>query len=237
MMTNLNFISRCRYSELNAKILPLMEDYMVALRSRDNTPAPLLTMDREHEEQMIDNFKAEIEAKRREKEEQEAEQEEEEKEATTQILIKEETEEPTTQTPEPVTHDAEKTLKVEVHATAVHHDIHVEPRVAHVQSHDFGHNQGAYTVRRVQASNNSSVTVIVLVAGCALLVALVAGILINRRRSARYSHQQLVSKIGRTKDGFIEVDTAASPEEKHVAAMQVNGYENPTYRYFEAGSN
>ena len=36
--------------------------------------------------------------------------------------------------------------------------------------------------------------------------------------------------------GFIEVDTAASPEEKHVANMQINGYENPTYKYFEAST-
>jgi hypothetical protein len=53
---------------------------------------------------------------------------------------------------------------------------------------------------------------------------------------SRYTHQQLVSKIGRTKDGFIEVDTAASPEEKHMATMQMTGYENPTYKYFETAS-
>jgi len=34
--------------------------------------------------------------------------------------------------------------------------------------------------------------------------------------------------------GFVEVDQTASPEERHVAAMQMNGYENPTYKYFEA---
>lgn len=34
--------------------------------------------------------------------------------------------------------------------------------------------------------------------------------------------------------GFVEVDQAASPEEKHIASMQMNGYENPTYKYFEA---
>jgi len=33
--------------------------------------------------------------------------------------------------------------------------------------------------------------------------------------------------------GFIEVDQAATPEERHVANMQINGYENPTYKYFE----
>jgi len=44
------------------------------------------------------------------------------------------------------------------------------------------------------------------------------------------------AKLGKTKEGFIEVDTAASPEEKHMANMQINGYENPTYKYFEASS-
>merc|ERR1712083_364764 len=52
-----------RFQDLNTKILPLMEDYLIALRSRDNTPAPLLSMDREHEEQMINNYRAEMEAK------------------------------------------------------------------------------------------------------------------------------------------------------------------------------
>ena len=223
----------CRYSELNAKLLPLMEDYIVALRSRDNTPAPLLNMDRNHEQQMIDNFKAEAEAKRREKVEKAEERTEAELEATTQILIKE-TEASTPPPAEASTAGPERTLKVEVHATAVHHDQHLEPKVAHAQTHDFGHNQGAYTVRRVQVSGGSGMYWVLGVAGAALLVAAVVGVAINRRRSARYSHQQLVSKIGRTKDGFIEVDTAASPEEKHMAAMQINGYENPTYKYFEA---
>merc|ERR1719211_878918 len=63
-----------RYPELNTKILPLMEDYLVALRSRDNTPAPLLNMDKEHEEQMINNFRAEMEAKIREKEREQQEE-------------------------------------------------------------------------------------------------------------------------------------------------------------------
>ena len=34
--------------------------------------------------------------------------------------------------------------------------------------------------------------------------------------------------------GFIEVDQTVTPEERHVANMQINGYENPTYKYFEA---
>uniref|UniRef100_A0A8C6U8F4 Amyloid-beta A4 protein n=1 Tax=Neogobius melanostomus TaxID=47308 RepID=A0A8C6U8F4_9GOBI len=33
--------------------------------------------------------------------------------------------------------------------------------------------------------------------------------------------------------GVIEVDAAVTPEERHLAKMQQNGYENPTYKFFE----
>ena len=46
-------------------------------RSRDNTPAPLLNMDKEHEEQMINNFRAEMEEKIKEKEREQAEEKQE----------------------------------------------------------------------------------------------------------------------------------------------------------------
>ena len=36
--------------------------------------------------------------------------------------------------------EAVKPLKIEVHATAMHHEQLV-PKVAHSQTHDFGHNQ------------------------------------------------------------------------------------------------
>ena len=52
-----------RFQDLNTKILPLMEDYLIALRSRDNTPASLLRMDKQHEEEMINNYTSDIKAK------------------------------------------------------------------------------------------------------------------------------------------------------------------------------
>lgn len=56
------------------------------------------------------------------------------------------------------------------------------------------------------------------------MAAAVAGVAIAaRRRAARHPHAH----------GFVEVDQAATPEERHVANMQINGYENPTYKYFE----
>ena len=56
--------------------------FFFTFRSRDNTPAPLLNMDREHEEQMINNFRSEMEEKIKEKEreQQEEKQEREKKE-------------------------------------------------------------------------------------------------------------------------------------------------------------
>merc|ERR1712025_819506 len=137
-----------RYPELNTKILPLMEDYLVALRSRDNTPAPLLNMDKEHEEQMINNFRSEMESKIKEKE-REQQQEKSEKvqekkieeldavEALTERVVAFETVE-TESTPakeEMVSGD----IKVEVHATAVHHDQVLEPKMAHAMSHEISH--------------------------------------------------------------------------------------------------
>merc|ERR1719367_494453 len=224
-----------RYPELNTKILPLMEDYLVALISRDNTPAPLLNMDKEHEEMMINNFRSEMEAKLREKE-REQQQEKEERvqekkeeqeldavEAVTERVVAFETVE-TESTP--AKEVASGDIKVEVHATAVHHDQVLEPKMAHAMSHEISHSQATYSVRRVEMGEKRNVYVTVAFAGVALMVAMVIGVVVMRRRSARYPQHQ----------GFIEVDTAASPEEKHVANMQINGYENPTYKYFEASS-
>ena len=89
---------------------------MVCGRSRDNTPAPLLNMDKEHEEMMINNFRSEMEAKLREKEreqqQEKAEEEEEESPVTTEAFETVETE-PTPQQ-ETERQDTQGDIKVEV---------------------------------------------------------------------------------------------------------------------------
>lgn len=35
----------------------------------------------------------------------------------------------------------------------------------------------------------------------------------------------------------LQVDAAVSPEERHLSKMQQNGYENPTYKFFEQMQN
>lgn len=79
-------------------------------------------------------------------------------------------------------------------------------------------------------------------AGVALLVTMTFGIiLLRRRQSARgqgfievkVKCRGLVRISHRLAFHCFQVD-ACTPEEKHVAGMQVNGYENPTYRFFES---
>lgn len=84
-------------------------------------------------------------------------------------------------------------------------------------------------------------------AGIALMAAVFVGVAVAKYRASRSPHAQ----------GFVEVDQVCkpfaslmsksficlpslqtvavpvTPEERHVANMQINGYENPTYKYFE----
>uniref|UniRef100_A0A2P2HW38 Beta-amyloid-like protein n=1 Tax=Hirondellea gigas TaxID=1518452 RepID=A0A2P2HW38_9CRUS len=103
------------------------------------------------------------------------------------------------------------------------------PLAAHAQHHSLGHQQLGYSVRREGSSGGSEsrgVYFTLAFAGVALMAAMVVGIVVLRRRAVRHPSTQ----------GFMEVDqnaTVITPEERHVANMQVNGYENPTYKFFE----
>jgi len=60
--------------------------------------------------------------------------------------------------------------------------------------------------------------------GCvSVFIIIIIGVVVLRKKAQRVP----------VNHGFVEVDQAASPEERHVANMQINGYENPTYKYFE----
>lgn len=84
-----------------------------------------------------------------------------------------------------------------------------------------------YSVRREPYHGhfkwNGSIYITLAFAGIALLTATIVGIVLLRKHGQRSPLSQ----------GFVEVDQTASPEERHVASMQINGYENPTFKYFE----
>lgn len=95
---------------------------------------------------------------------------------------------------------------------------HKEPQQAHALKESLSHQAGFEETAMATSSHGGYA--MIATAGVVLLVAAVIGIaLIRRRYSARGQ-------------GFVEVE-ACTPEERHVSVMQVNGYENPTYTYFE----
>ncbi|XP_069115756.1 amyloid-beta precursor-like protein isoform X2 [Argopecten irradians] len=79
----------------------------------------------------------------------------------------------------------------------------------------------------VQVSTATGSIFGIAIGSVAVFVIIVVAVIMLRK----HSHRRPVTH------GFVEVDPAASPEERHVANMQMNGYENPTYQYFELNQN
>ncbi|XP_075156299.1 amyloid-beta-like protein isoform X7 [Haematobia irritans] len=282
-----------RYPELSNKISQLMNDYILALRSKDDIPGSSLGMSEEAEAAILDKYRIEIErkvaekerlrlAEKQRKEQRAAEREKlrEEKlrleakkvddmvkaEQDSQAFTSEESKtskdesmvDPTkmahsdkdsaaeeyveatlstkTQTILPTVDDEAVQRAVEDVAAAVAHQ-EAEPSVQHFMSHDLGHRESSFSLRREFSHSSSAhankegrnVYFTLSFAGIALMAAIFVGIAVAKWRTARSPHAQ----------GFIEVDQNAAahhpvvPEEKIVPSMQINGYENPTYKYFE----
>lgn len=80
-----------RYPSLSKKLSQLMEDYIQALRSKDDTPGSLLAMTEEAEASILDKYRIEIERKVNEKERQRlAEKQRKEQRAQEREKIREE---------------------------------------------------------------------------------------------------------------------------------------------------
>ncbi|XP_022912595.1 amyloid-beta-like protein [Onthophagus taurus] len=261
-----------RYPELSTKISQLMDDYIQALRSKDDTPGSLLAMTTEAEAAILDKYKTEVVSKQAERErqrQQEKERKEMRKKERTELREEKKrvenalgkkisnfdsedmedesiipAEDKTTisstssenvvsevvsnaiTTPEEnrrEVDDAAVQQAVEEVAAVPHQQDVI--RIAHSMTHEISHGEPTYSVHRevYGRKDSKSVYFTLAFAGMALMAAIVVGVAVAKRRSSRSPQSQ----------GFIEVDQAATPEERHVANMQINGYENPTYKYFE----
>ncbi|GLH10620.1 Beta-amyloid-like protein [Gryllus bimaculatus] len=205
-----------RFPELRTKIGQLMEDYIQALRSKDETPGSLLAMTRDAEAAILDKYRADVAAK------QEGRATRRRNGAGGPGASNLAARLPNA--------DGAQAGASEGGAGAGAAGLGAQPhreepaRVAHAQAHDVSHGEPSFSVRsEVYHRESKSIYFTLAFAGIALMAAVIVGVAILRRRSARSPQNQ----------GFVEVDQAATPEERHVANMQINGYENPTYRYFE----
>lgn len=222
-----------RFPDLRVKLLPLMEDFLIELRSRDDTPAPLFKMDPEHEAEILDGFRKSIEKRiqggeaeqRREKlrrkqdskaeYERKKEQEQLEEEEKRKLLREQEQE-------------MEERRRIHLVEEPL---LHVaEEEGTHIYSHALPLYQSAPgsadSAVTAAAAATSEVGFLATVMAVAILLVLLLVVLVRRRRANHHrSHQ-----------GFLEVPTYSCPEEKHLSALQVNGYENPTYKFFEANA-
>ncbi|KAH8273519.1 hypothetical protein KR018_009552, partial [Drosophila ironensis] len=317
-----------RYPELSAKIAQLMNDYILALRSKDDIPGSSLGMSEEAEAGILDKYRVEIERKVAEKErlrlaekqrkEQRAAEREKLREEKLRMeakkvddMIKSQAAEqqkqdnqgqasgsgsgPSAASQVPTstqsqaqaqqekslsskelgmdgglvtaanlnsettkgdkdlsdTEYAEATVSTKVQTVlptvdddavqraveevaAAHQEA--EPQVQHFMTHDLGHRESGFSLRREFSHNahtspkeGRNVYFTLSFAGVALMAAVFVGVAVAKWRTSRSPHAQ----------GFIEVDqnvTTHHPivqEEKIVPNMQINGYENPTYKYFE----
>ncbi|CAM9133353.1 unnamed protein product [Lampetra planeri] len=81
---------------------------------------------------------------------------------------------------------------------------------------DVGSNKGA----------NKGAIIGLMVGGVVIATVIVITLVMLRKKQYTSIHH-----------GVIEVDAAVTPEERHLAKMQQNGYENPTYKFFEQMHN
>ncbi|EAT42567.1 AAEL005895-PA [Aedes aegypti] len=307
-----------RYPELSTKLSQLMDDYIQALRSKDETPGSMLAMTEDAESAILDKYRMEIERKVSEKERQRlAEKQRKEQRAQEREKIREEKlrleakkmeaaykqqqqqqqqiqqqqpsqqpqpqqsqplqqqqpqqQQPLVQTQIPISEQPQTQKQIELEtqkdteatrdyteeatisnspqstalptvddeavqraveevAAAVAHQ-EAEPKMQHILSHDTGHSEPTFSVRREiygpNGRENRNVYFTLMFAFVALMGAVFVGVAVAKWKTSRSPHAQ----------GFVEVDQAVgqpiTPEERHVANMQINGYENPTYKYFE----
>lgn len=225
-----------RYPSISEKISKLMFDYVQALRSKDETPGSLPAMTKEAEAAILDKYKDEIIAAQEDKERErvlekqrkdsmkydkveirgdEAHSDEVQAEFDAETVIDDRRTTLQPSSPTPLTNTV-PSMMVE------HHDT--QPRVARILSHDLAHGEPIYAIKTESYTRGPKNLYFTLAfTAFTLMAATLIGIAVVRRRNARLPQNQ----------GFIEVDQAITPEERHVANMQINGYENPTYKYFE----
>ncbi|XP_021514017.1 amyloid-beta precursor protein isoform X3 [Meriones unguiculatus] len=93
---------------------------------------------------------------------------------------------------------------------------------------EFGHDSG-FEVRHQKlvffaedVGSNKGAIIGLMVGGVVIATVIVITLVMLKKKQYTSIHH-----------GVVEVDAAVTPEERHLSKMQQNGYENPTYKFFE----
>uniref|UniRef100_A0A336MSP1 CSON005327 protein n=2 Tax=Culicoides sonorensis TaxID=179676 RepID=A0A336MSP1_CULSO len=212
-----------RFPSLSQKLTQIMTDYVQALRTKDETPGIILAPSKEAEESILDKYKSEVLQNLAEKERQHFADKKklqfrnkEHKKLMNEMNIKDSQSmvtEPSVQTtPLSGISKASEVLELASSSTQSTNDIAVKKVIEEVAT-VITNEAPEPRAQHVMGSNfghKESVR--------SLLIVIKVKYNCTNQKFADFGQQKGIK---------------VSSEEKHVTIMQVNGYENPTYKYFE----
>ncbi|GAA6076924.1 amyloid beta (A4) precursor protein a isoform X1 [Tachysurus ichikawai] len=99
-------------------------------------------------------------------------------------------------------------------------ELRMEAEERHNAAYEVHHQKLVFFAEDV--SSNKGAIIGLMVGGVVIATVIVITLVMLRKKQYTSIHH-----------GVIEVDAAITPEERHLSKMQQNGYENPTYKFFE----
>ncbi|KAL7852751.1 hypothetical protein SRHO_G00185360, partial [Serrasalmus rhombeus] len=103
-------------------------------------------------------------------------------------------------------------------------ELKMEAEERHSAGYEVHHQKLVFFAEDV--SSNKGAIIGLMVGGIVIATVIVITLVMLRKKQYTSIHH-----------GVIEVDAAITPEERHLSKMQQNGYENPTYKFFEQMQN
>ncbi|KAL6481434.1 hypothetical protein MHYP_G00095140 [Metynnis hypsauchen] len=103
-------------------------------------------------------------------------------------------------------------------------ELKMEAEERHSAGYEVHHQKLVFFAEDV--SSNKGAIIGLMVGGVVIATVIVITLVMLRKKQYTSIHH-----------GVIEVDAAITPEERHLSKMQQNGYENPTYKFFEQMQN
>ncbi|MBN3320002.1 A4 protein, partial [Atractosteus spatula] len=103
-------------------------------------------------------------------------------------------------------------------------EMRIETEERHSTGYEVRHQKLVFFAEDV--GSNKGAIIGLMVGGVVIATVIVITLVMLRKKQYTSIHH-----------GVVEVDAAVTPEERHLSKMQQNGYENPTYKFFEQMQN